>query len=479
VITKAMTDIVLAIVVTNRPGELERFLRSLEPARGDAHVHLVVLDNSDSQDASECVSRLVAEAPVQTRAISTSSLRRSPLHLARRELVLRVAEHSKRLRRDPLIWLLDDDLTFEELGLRDGRLHRTSVASQRLAEVREYFAEHPRCDVRIGGFTGDPPVRPESILATQLSDASFNLRIALDQSGAERWCDLPARQRTTDDFYDLTEHAPLAQAINPVPWVRSALTGDSTADSVAELLRSIASIPRGCAPFRPLLAPSGPPIHESSLLHAGGNTVFRRVGDLLHHPYPAMTLPRGVSRRSDMIGLRLLHARSGLRVDEGGLSLHHDRALQPPLDGSPHTLVAEFAGVCISRCLSWRLTDSSAQNLWDFARERRERTIASLRTSHTLVRDVIASLAGLRQSSTWEPTLTVPLDCAMDSMTSLERSLVSLLHSNLSDSLADPRLLEAIERFCNQELSSMPHSDPARSRHSTASDSDFNELPSK
>lgn len=434
-------NVVLGVVLTNRTAEFERLLASLAPVADDPHLHLVVLDNSDHSSTIDSAVLETDGWPIAgIRCRTRSESPRSPLHLARPQLARAIASACAVLAAPMLIWSLDDDLSFEELDSVGGHLTLRNVARERITQVRRQFADNPQWDVLIGGFTGDPPVRPESVIAAQLSDARFNLKRAmtLPTDAVWPWHDSPRRR--VDDYYDLTELYSLEQVLCPLPWTPRADTRSDFESVAASLLEAATAIPQGRAPFRPLLPLHSGQFRESQRPICGGNAVFRRLEDLFNHPYPAMPVGNTYSRRGDMIGLNLLRHRGGLKIAEGPLTLHHDRTFQPRIGNGASILLADFVGVLVSRHVSSMTDQRPIHSLSDFALQRASRVQAAL----THARDTAAELSTLLQSvpAFWSRSgqIDASLNRATTEMRGLTQALTTLLGSDEVNRMFEPTL---------------------------------------
>lgn len=95
---------------------------------------------------------------------------------------------------DPILVVLDDDLTFDVVTLSDGKPVKTYPFSY-VHEVYLFAQNHP-CDVALGGVTGAPPLPATSCMRTFLQD--FLGTQSSSKKTKERWGD-------TDYYYDLSE----------------------------------------------------------------------------------------------------------------------------------------------------------------------------------------------------------------------------------------------------------------------------------
>ena len=113
---------------------------------------------------------------------------------ATRKRQIELAELACIQLEDPILVVLDDDLTFEALTVADGRPVKTYPFSY-VHEVYLFAQNHP-CDVALGGVTGAPPLPATSCMRTFLQD--FLGTQSSSKMTEERWSD-------TDYYYDLSE----------------------------------------------------------------------------------------------------------------------------------------------------------------------------------------------------------------------------------------------------------------------------------
>jgi len=119
---------------------------------------------------------------------------------------------------EPILIMLDDDLTFEALTVENGYPNKGYPFSY-VHEVYLFAKNHP-CDVALGGVTGAPPLPATSCMKTFLQDF-LNVKSISNQT-IERWND-------PDYYYDLSETRycwkawPSLSTNNESPSVQSAL----------------------------------------------------------------------------------------------------------------------------------------------------------------------------------------------------------------------------------------------------------------
>lgn len=439
-------DVILAVVVTGRVTEFSRFLASLEPLNDDPHVHVLALNNGPPADGTLDIALSHARrCALGSRHCVRSAVPLSPLHIARRALSDAIG-HDERYRSvDPIVWMLDDDLTFEELRLQHGRLNVANVAKSRLAEARRLSRTEPKVDVLVSGFTGDPPIRPESVLATQLRDLEGALRALPAHGNDTAWrLDSPSA-RFADDYYDLGESFASTDATHVVRWLPRESVPLTTRDQLLSMLTASTGISRGCTPFRPLLAqPCAPPVFVERA-DRGGNALFLHIDPLLKHTYPAVPIGHGYSRRSDMIGLTLLSRDARVQLATGCLTLRHDRSLQPRMQLSRESMQYEFAGVLLSRAVAVRCpTDASWEWLTSIAFARAHRIESALAEAARHCRGALAALTDAEHSWGADAALMELAATLRSDLVYLEAGIGSVLCSPLHDALCTREILAAV-----------------------------------
>ena len=372
-------DVIIGVVVTDRAASMRRLLASLVPIDSDPNVHVVVLDNGTQPSE---IPQLIAAAEERARGrrrCVRSEGSRAPLHEGRVQLSRCIANLTmKWALRDPVVWMVDDDLTFERFRLVDGHLDRENVAFRRIEQIR-VLAVRDRCDLLVSGVTGDAPVRPNSVISRQLRDLTAELdRLAgADPNAQYRQARVDPRQYRGDYYYSHSEER-ASQWRNPYPWLVRPGAGPTVADQLAQMLEDARGIKFGRGVFRPLIEEHNSDkldVVDSMAPNRGGNAIFFGVECLLAHRYPAFPVGDGYSRRSDMIGSTILAREQGYRVAEGNLSLCHDRRNQNAISAHPREWKREFAGVMFARMVMHGLPPgvSAHQHLKSIAKIRAQR----------------------------------------------------------------------------------------------------------
>jgi hypothetical protein len=443
--------ILIGTIVTDRPAELRRLLESLAPVAADPCVHLLILDNGINiagPDAAETILSQVTAAQgmaAGAREVVCAPVPRQPLHQSRRVLSAHLQEMAAAFAPDALIWIVDDDVRFEELFIEHGRLLSRSVAVERIRQVRELFARHAALDVLVSGFTGDPPIRPEAVLGGQLIDLAAALELAATLSPDEPWPTPPILRRTHEDYYDHREPSSGDDHL-PRPWVPRGELGADAHTQLTALLHASAGIVKGCTPFRPLLAQEGPPLAFVARANRGGNTVFKNYHIMAAHPYPAWQLPTGrFTRRSDMLGLSCLMRRDGVGLATGSLTLRHDRSHQARISGAVEDWTTEFAGVLISRAFDHADCGADILPLVEhLAALRSHRIIEALERAHINLDESTRALSQGYWKKSLSESQRLATQTLEEELEGLRAPLCDLLDGRLSAALRDSGLVQLV-----------------------------------
>ena len=197
---------------------------------------------------------------------------------------------------DPILVVLDDDLTFEALTVADGRPVKTYPFSY-IHEVYLFAQNHP-CDVALGGVTGAPPLPATSCMRTFLQD--FLGTQSSSKESKKRWSD-------TDYYYDLSETRTCWQSW---PILSSKSEPRPVQRALNQMFHSGSS-------NRPLVYVANEKTPEPRIVR-GGNTVVFNPEFLLKINHP--DLPR----RGDSLWA-ILASECGASILEFPYPLHHTR----------------------------------------------------------------------------------------------------------------------------------------------------------
>ncbi len=346
---------VAVTVASDRAASLRRLLADLaadaagvDPA-AMRRLRVFVLDNG----ADGSVSAAVAAAPVglDVRLIDDPAPGRRCIAESRLAQARAVARAVAAGEAIDAVWMLDDDLRLVGLERRAGRLVRTAAGGY-LADIVERWWRRPEVSLLVGGVTGDPPIRPDAVHATQLLDLAANLdRFAgLDPDAPYAAPDQTAAFELPDYYYD---HARTDGHVDqPFYWLpREA--GATTRAAARRFVDAMAHVFAGKTPTRPLTGGGGVPAGRR-WLRRGGNAVFLDLDSALRHPYPSLAVGGQRTRRADMVGTALLAREGGAPAVGWDRAVLHDR---PPRRPGPlaaavlATMSAEFYGVLLARAL--------------------------------------------------------------------------------------------------------------------------------
>lgn len=217
---------------------------------------------------------------------------------------------------NPILVVLDDDLTFEALTVVDGRPVKGYPFSY-IHEVYLFAQNHP-CDVALGGVTGAPPLPATSSMRTFLQD--FLGIQSTSKQTEERW-------KETDYYYDLSETRtcwdtwPALSPSNRPPSVQHALN------------QMFHSGPEN----RPLVYIPSEQKPKPRIVRGGNTVVFNPTFMLaIDHP----NLPR----RGDSIW-SILAKEQGATILEFPFPLYHNRTPEASMPTSTGSLPLEKASI--------------------------------------------------------------------------------------------------------------------------------------
>jgi hypothetical protein len=311
-----------------------------------------------------------------------------------------------------VVWMVDDDVAFQQLGA-DGQLRRRTHLLYRVAR---FWSALPQRAVVLGTFTGDPPVPGLDCLGGQLHDLAVNVEGMLALGPDADWRPPAAPPPTFDAYYDLTEAAaPRADAVWPYAPHRA---GDAVREVALGLLRDLSRLLDGQQLTRPLCW-DGSEVTPRPSLRRGGNTLFFDLDALFRWPTPVLGSADGVmTRRGDTVWAALAQREQPGAVVEATLPLLHGREGQAegPVHGSvshaARNTAAQVRGVVLARAVA----EGRPVGLELPAREAR---VTAQR------REVIALLADLRRQISrfraWsDPVIDDALRAGLDVLTTLD-----------------------------------------------------------
>ncbi len=251
-----------------------------------------------------------------------------------------------------VVWMVDDDLAFQQLGTT-GHIGRHTNLLFRAARL---WAELPQHSVVLGTFTGDPPIPGLDGLGGQLDDLAENLSRMAALGPDTSWQPPAAPPSTFDAYYDLTE----AQAAPPdAVWPYAQHRAGEPVRTVAlALLHDLPRLLDGQQLTRPIVW-DGSDIAPRASIRRGGNTLFLDLDALFRWPTPVLATADGVeTRRADTLWAALAQAEEPGAVVETTLPLLHGREGQAATPGpvsvaaAARQTTAQVRGVVLARALS-------------------------------------------------------------------------------------------------------------------------------
>jgi arylamine N-acetyltransferase len=397
----------VAIVENHEPS-----VSNQEPDPHGIVVHRVPV--SDARAALDRAYRAGVLPPVGDRLpVPIGAAREAQLAVLRAHLEEPVQGLPHPSERPIVVWMLDDDVAFQQLG-PDGSVARHTHLLFRAAR---FWSELPQCAVVLGTYTGDPPVPGLDTLGGQLRDLSHNLMRMRSSPAEGAWEPPPPPPLQFDSYYDLSEaRGPMHEAVWPYAPDRA---GEPVRDVALALLRDLPRLLDGQQLTRPLVW-DGTEMAPKPSLRRGGNTLFLDMDALFRWPTPVHESTDGVAtRRGDTVWAALAQAEEPGAVVEATLPLLHGREGQSRspgqisiVDAARHT-AAQVRGVALARAVAeGRPVDTEL-------RAREERVAAQRR----LVRERLAELRGrvLELAGWCDPTLDAAIVDASGVIDTLDR----------------------------------------------------------
>ncbi|MCL4447063.1 MAG: glycosyltransferase [Candidatus Thermoplasmatota archaeon] len=271
---------------------------------------------------------------------------------------------------NPVIWILDDDVRLDDLGLNNTRLDE--------GEFMDYLSSlrSEGCSIAIGKISGDPPLPAASMVRTQLLDFLFNLQALTNPSSSTPKSQKKEAEngviseRYTDYYYDLTlRHYGHLEA--PSWYVTD--TEDTSASTLRHMLENFPLINSGVNLFRPVVPSSDQETTEGGIPVRGGNTLVFDPECLRTFPNIAPVTDRTTFRRGDTVwallnqevgGRNVLTRRK--KVVSIPLSLRQDRRYGVDSKLALRTTIDDIYGASLVRTLKQFLT-STRERLGDGA----------------------------------------------------------------------------------------------------------------
>lgn len=348
----------------------------------DGYCQYVVLTNGSDEEEIKAVARSFASSALRIRVIGIEEQRRAGSRFPYRAVFAGEAlsrksiAHSRTLlhffcwemsqnQDSPVsVLILDDDLLFEAVEIRNGRLATRHLDF--LGKIA-HLSRHSTADILVSAYTDAPALPFYSSMRTQLLDIYHSLqhlcRSAPDQLPAEGirfQLDQLSRLSQSDDYYyDLsavrTDHLEC-----PVVWQKPHSTDKTDeAATLGSFLDDLRHLNEEANITRPLLATPDEWAQSTGQrsFRRGGIALYRSLDLLLDVPNLSPCLEKnGVlthSRRSDFISSIYMVEALGVAMEKVCLPLrHHRRKQSRPCDLSAAKLADDIIGLCFYRVFS-------------------------------------------------------------------------------------------------------------------------------
>lgn len=390
----------LSVTTTDRPEAFAALCADIADQARDAGVtpRLLVVENGTSPESRRRDLGVVEELRSRGGKATLDLAGPGGLSIAASRLRQRAQiQRELELASPPLfVWMLDDDVrlahcAWGEDGLRDLPLHN------HLSFLTDLASRSPP-GVLVGEVTGDPPIPPIATLASRLADLECCLDVMFSSSPRAPW-EVPAATfealRRQDMYYDFSVDRRIPSFEDTALWLprRGAA---NVKEACAEMLADAAELPAGVAFTRPILADPGRFDRPVPGTRRGANAVFFDVDVCVEHPYPSLQLAGVETRRSDMIGARILSARRPGSVLASGFSVLHRRrrgARLPSPGEVARSLLSDVLGAQLDRLLEVAIR--GAEPRWrELAEQRTDRIQVAIARISDAVPRIRAALDG-------------------------------------------------------------------------------------
>lgn len=370
-VREAPPRFLVSLSTTGRPDNLERLLESLSTEWSRTHasvtdgmkVATIIVENSpegrDRVKNRALIARHGDSAWLDIEYVDDGTHGR-PIAASRTFQTRLIARSNTRSGGHDIVWMIDDDIEFAQLRVVNDRLVRDEQ-SRYFEHIVELFHHSPEVSVMNGGYCGDPPIRPEAILATQTLDLCENLERFMRARPEEMYEPNPRGERfQLPDYYYDHSRAGTAHLYQHFAWLSRGPSPTTVAEEALVFLSEMRGISWGKTPTRPLLFEDDARsrAHKTYCIR-GGNTVFLDIDACLRHVYPSLDLEGATTRRADMIGSSLLARETGTWVIEFPYRVMHCRdpftldalTFEAQRARALTSLMSEHFGVMIARAV--------------------------------------------------------------------------------------------------------------------------------
>lgn len=290
------------LIATNRSFEFEQFLLTLEQSLESSSIlnrnkskPLLHLYLSTTKSLKPNLNRVHLEW-IAIHWKPFEELERNNISKVRIQQIELSKMACKELE-NPILVVMDDDLTFDALIQENGEI-LTGFPFSYVHEIYNFAEEHP-CDIALGGVTGSPPLPGTSSQRTFLQD--FLASSSSVNQSEKRWTE-------KDYYYDLSESRTLWGA-----WPMAKINQDNNQPVLNALNEMFHVGPSS----RPLIYQSQQEPPRTRLIR-GGNTVVFTPKYITNIPHP------DIRRRGDSLWA-ILAAEHGAKILQFSYPLYHHR----------------------------------------------------------------------------------------------------------------------------------------------------------
>jgi hypothetical protein len=323
------------LIATDRDFSYTSFIMSLKHSLKGSKIletrnllHLFVAHND--LEVPEQAPKWLKIIPKQLKSTQKNKDNIGAMRICQTEL----AAQAVQVLQNPILVVMDDDLTFESLTVKDTILELSFPFSY----VHELylFYEKYECDVALGGVTGSPPLPATSSIRTFIGD------IIADPKTVNK---NPSRWHNTDYYYDLSETRDTWE-----PWstITSLKEHAVNSNEHAFLDQMFLSGPR----HRPLVLLKEPGrVTPDETIIRGGNTIVFNHRFLTEIEHPKLR------RRGDSIW-SILALEKGARILTFPAPLYHDREnLTFSYESLEKRMTDDLFGSALQRAMTTSLED--------------------------------------------------------------------------------------------------------------------------
>jgi hypothetical protein len=352
---ESMTTAWIAIITMDRPAALRGLCHDLIAQSRAADITLTLFFAENSEDATAKAENARTYQLLRGEGhdvIVDDSAARDPIDAARERLRAMIAKPTG--TSPAFIWMLDDDVRLTHLTWSGATLEARNLHNH--LQFLIHLASQGPPDVLIGEVTGDPPIPPIGTYASRFVDLEWNLAWLADQQSSAPLAPCAqalAALNAQDAYYDFSVERASPTWAQPIKLLPRSV-GMTVGEGIEALLQEASHLPFGVSLTRPILADQGALSEVAEGVRRGANCVFFDHSACVDHCYPSALVGDVRTRRSDMIGARLLATARPGRVKRGRFSVLHMRPRGGAWPTTPQlieSLLADTFGALLARAV--------------------------------------------------------------------------------------------------------------------------------